>query len=63
MSQSTNVLSTLPLTDVGVRRSPKEPYLRPILPIVFYQGRRRWRHATEFADLFAPSVREWPWVP
>ena len=49
--------------DRNRRTLPKEPYLRPILPIVFYQGRRRWRHATEFADLFAPSVREWPWVP
>ena len=26
-------------------------------------GRRRWRHPTEFAELFAAPVRDWPWVP
>ena len=31
--------------------------------MVFYQGRRRWRHATELSELFAPSVRASPWVP
>jgi hypothetical protein len=30
---------------------------------VFYQGERSWSYATEFADLFAESVRDWPWVP
>ena len=49
--------------DRNRRTLPKEPHLRPILPIVFYQGRSRWRHATEVAELFAPPVREWPWVP
>ena len=33
------------------------------MPLVFYQGRRRWRHATELSELFAPSVRASPWVP
>ena len=40
-----------------------EQELRPIVPMVFYQGRRRWRHAAELSELFAPSVRAWPWVP
>ena len=31
--------------------------------VVFYQGPGRWRHATEFAELFADSIRDWPWVP
>ena len=47
--------------DRRTRRRERE--LRPIVPMVFYQGRRRWRHATEFSALFAPSVRAWPWVP
>ena len=42
---------------------PRERRLRPIVPLVFYQGPSRWRHATEFAELFADSVRDWPWVP
>ena len=49
--------------DRGRRLHPKERELRPIVPIVFYQGRGHWRHATEFAELFAESVRDWPWVP
>ena len=36
---------------------PRERRLRPIVPLVFYQGPGRWRHATEFAELFADSVR------
>ena len=42
---------------------PRERRLRPIVPLVFYQGPGRWRHATEFAELFADSIRDWPWVP
>ncbi len=45
------------------RMHPRERGLRPIIPLVFYQGLGRWRHATELAELFAVSVREWPWVP
>lgn len=28
-----------------------------------YQGRDTWTYSTEFADLFAASVRDWPGVP
>ena len=45
------------------RRHRKEKQLRPIVPLVLYQGRRRWRHGREFSELFARQVREWPWVP
>ena len=45
------------------RRHPDETELRPIVPLVLYQGRGRWRHATEFSDLFAREVRAWPWLP
>ena len=45
------------------RRHRHEKQLRPILPLVLYQGRRRWRHGREFSQLFAQQVRHWPWVP
>ena len=37
--------------------------LRPIVPVVFYQGERGWNYSTEFADLFPEAARSWPWVP
>ena len=49
--------------DRSRRQFPRERRLRPIVPLVFYQGPGRWRHATEFAELFADSIRDWPWVP
>ena len=42
---------------------PEPSELRPIVPLVFYQGERSWSYTTEFADLFVESVRDWPWVP
>ena len=45
------------------RRTPKEKRLRPIVPLVLYQGRRGWRHGREFSELFARQIREWPGVP
>ncbi len=41
----------------------KRRELPPIVPVVFYQGKRRWRHAREFGELFAAAAREWPWTP
>ena len=38
-------------------------YLRPILPLVFYQGASGWRPSPRFADLFPAAVRGWPWLP
>jgi predicted transposase/invertase (TIGR01784 family) len=37
--------------------------LRVIVPLVLYQGERSWSYSSEFADLFAESVRDWPGVP
>ncbi len=45
------------------RRHPGEEQLRPIVPLVLYQGRRVWRQACEFSELFAAPVRRWPGVP
>ena len=47
----------------GSPYAPGERELRPIVPMVFYEGQRRWRHAAELSELFAPSVRAWPWAP
>ena len=47
----------------ALRADDKRPQLPPIVPVVFYQGERRWRHAREFAELFSEAVWEWPWTP
>src|SRR5215468_2821404 len=49
--------------DQSFRDQPEQRELRAIVPLVFYQGERRWTYSREFADLFAESVRDWPGVP
>ncbi len=49
--------------DVNLQERPAPRALRPIVPLVFYQGERSWLYSTEFSDLFAESVRDWPWTP
>jgi predicted transposase/invertase (TIGR01784 family) len=49
--------------DVNLQERPAPRELRPIVPLVFYQGERSWSYSTEFADLFSESMRDWPWVP
>jgi predicted transposase YdaD len=49
--------------DLSFRDHPDQRALRAIVPLVFYQGERRWSYSSEFADLFAASVRHWPGVP
>ena len=49
--------------DVNLAERPTPSALRPIVPLVFYQGERTWSYSNEFADLFAESVRDWPGVP
>jgi predicted transposase/invertase (TIGR01784 family) len=49
--------------DMSFRVYPDQRELRAIVPLVFYQGERSWSYSSEFADLFAESVREWPGVP
>ena len=46
-----------------LRDSSNRLELRPIVPVVFYQGERGWNYSTEFADLFPEAARSWPWVP
>ena len=45
------------------RSNPDRHELRPVVPVVFYQGERGWNYSTEFADLFPEAARTWPWVP
>ena len=49
--------------EAGIRDGDGTTELRPIVPLVFYQGSRGWTHSTEFADLFPEVAQEWPWVP
>ena len=49
--------------EAELRDDPERRQLRPIVPVVFYQGERRWTHSTEFADLFPEVARGLPWVP
>src|SRR5215510_754952 len=49
--------------DLSFREYPDQRELPAIVPLVFYQGERRWSYSSEFADVFAASVRDWPGVP
>ena len=49
--------------EAELRDDPERRQLRPVVPVVFYQGERRWSHSTEFADLFPEVARGLPWVP
>jgi predicted transposase/invertase (TIGR01784 family) len=49
--------------DQSFRDQPNQRELRAIVPLVFYQGERSWSYSSEFADLFAESVRDGPGVP
>ena len=45
------------------KQHPDEEHLRPIVPLVLYQGKHGWSPAREFSELFAAAVRGWPGVP
>ena len=49
--------------EMQLAERPMPRALRPIVPLVLYQGERIWAYSTEFADLFAEAVRAWPGVP
>ncbi|WP_256439724.1 Rpn family recombination-promoting nuclease/putative transposase [Candidatus Chloroploca mongolica] len=44
--------------DESFKAAPQQTQLRPIIPMVFYQGRRAWSYSTNLADLF-PEVPGW----
>ncbi len=39
-----------------IRQNPHLEYLPPVLPIVLYNGKDRWRVATEFSALIDPAT-------
>ena len=45
------------------KQHPDEQHLRPIVPLVLYQGKHGWSPAREFSELFSVAVRGWPGVP
>lgn len=49
--------------DESFKQHPDQAELRPIIPLVFYQGESRWRYSTEFADLFGESERGYAFLP
>ena len=49
--------------DRSIVERPGREGLPAVLPVVFYQGARGWRHSTELGDLFPAELRAWPWVP
>ncbi|ETW98736.1 MAG: hypothetical protein ETSY2_42345 [Candidatus Entotheonella gemina] len=48
---------------MNLNEQPEPSTLRPIVPLVLYQGQSRWTYSTEFADLFAEPVRDWLGIP
>lgn len=49
--------------DESFKKYPGQGELRPILPVVFYQGESCWHHSTEFADLFDASHQSDDFLP
>ena len=45
------------------RQHEDEERLPLLVPLVFYQGARRWEYAREFADLVTDAEPQWRWVP
>jgi hypothetical protein len=49
--------------DASFKQHPNQKELRPIIPLVFYQGEQRWRYSTEFAELFGERERGYEFLP
>ena len=49
--------------DESFKTEHKPQTLKPILPVVFYQGERGWTYSIEFADLFPEETRTWSFIP
>ena len=45
------------------RQHESEERLPLLVPVVFFQGARRWEYEREFADLVTDAAQEWRWVP
>ena len=49
--------------DESFKDAPDQVELRPVLPLVFYQGESSWRYSVEFIDLFPESERSHSFIP
>lgn len=49
--------------DETFRKNPEQDALPPVLPLVFYQGEKKWSYSTEFADLLPEPARTWSFIP
>ena len=47
----------------GASRNKKKTKLPLIVPLVFYQGGKRWSPELEFRELVEGAAAEWRWVP
>ena len=49
--------------DESFKKFPKQNFLIPVIPLVFYQGKKKWGYSTKFRDLFRPSQRRADFIP
>ena len=49
--------------DESFKQDPSQHWLKPILPLVFYQGKDQWNYTTNLRDLFPEEARDWPFLP
>jgi hypothetical protein len=49
--------------DESFKADAEQTELRPIIPLVFYQGESSWRYSVECEDLFVEEERGYPFVP
>ena len=51
------MLTAAEVWEADRRDYPDEQYLRPVLPLVFYQGEHHWHYDIELAESFPPALR------
>jgi len=49
--------------DESFKKFPKQNFLIPVIPLVFYQGKKKWSYSTKFRDLFRPNQRRADFIP
>ena len=49
--------------DESFKKSPKQDFLIPVMPLVFYQGKNKWSYSTKFRDLFRAKQRRADFIP
>ena len=49
--------------DESFKSFPKQDFLVPVVPLVFYQGKKSWTYSTKFRNLFRPNQRRADFIP